>query len=137
VRKPGTTKNTVVSFELQLSASVDMPKKKATMPQAIEVKLNPINGLMVHLHTERAARCLYPRVALDRREHALELAWKRPHFGTHTAHSPGPLPALGRDHALRFEFLAKVGVVPLAVELGIGQHRSDACLLQSGSHNRR
>jgi hypothetical protein len=33
--------------------------------------------------------------------------WKRPpHLGTNSAHSPGFLPALGRDHALRSELPA-------------------------------
>jgi hypothetical protein len=43
--------------------------------------------------------------------------------------TPGFLSALGRDHTLRPELLPDVGVIPLAVEFGVGQHQTDARLL--------
>ena len=49
-----------------------------------------------------------------------------PHFGTHPAHAPGFLPEPSRDHTLCPESLPDVGVVPLAVEFGVGQHQPDA-----------
>ena len=95
------------------------------------------------LHGQQAAGRAGREFALHRREDALdqspapiEAVRKRPpHFGTHPAHAPGFLPALGRDHTLRSESLPDVGVIPLAVEFGIGQHQPDACLL--GSRSRR
>ena len=49
--------------------------------------------------------------------------WKRQVF----------LSPLGRNHALRAELLPDVGVIPLAVELGVGQHQPDPCLLEAVS----
>lgn len=56
----------------------------------------------------------------------VELTRKRPsHFSTHSAQAPGLLPTLGDNHAPGFEPLAGISVIPLAPELGVGQHPSD------------
>ena len=48
----------------------------------------------------------------------------------------GFLSTLGRDHTARPELLSDVGVIPLAVELGVCQHQPDARLLGSGLDGR-
>jgi len=55
-----------------------------------------------------------------------------PHLGPHSVHSPRFLSALGGDHTPRSQLLTNVGVIPLAVELGVGQHQPDARILSSG-----
>ena len=42
--------------------------------------------------------------------------------------SPRFLPALGGNHALCSELLPNIGMIPLAVEFGVGQHQPDARL---------
>ena len=80
------------------------------------------------LHGEQPPRRAGREFALHRREDAfdpstvpIEAARKRlPHFGTHPAYASGFLPALRRDHPLGSESLPDVGVVPPAVEFGVG-----------------
>ena len=109
------------------------------MPQAIEVETQSEQQGLAHLHPERAAGRPSRELALHRREHRfdqgaapVELSRKRPpHFGPHSAHPPGLLPTLGRDHAPGPQWAPEVGMIPLAIEFGVGQHHSDARLLGS------
>ena len=115
------------------------------MPQAVQVETQSEQQGLARLHPERAAGCASRELALHRREHRfdqgaapVELSRERPpHFGTHSAHSPSLLPTLGWDHALGPELSADISVIPLAVELGVGQHHSDARLLGSRFDHRR
>jgi hypothetical protein len=103
------------------------------MPQAVKIETQSEQQGLAGLHRERATGCASRKLALHRREYRfdqgtapIDLLRKRPpHFGTHSAHPPGSLPALGGDHTVGPESLPDVGVIPLAVELGIGQHQPD------------
>ncbi len=109
------------------------------MPQAVKVETQAEQRGLTSLDAQRAAGCAGRQLALDRREDALdqsaasvEAMRERPaHFGPDALDSPGLLPALGGNHALRPELLLDVGVIPLAVELGVGQHQPDAGVLRS------
>lgn len=108
------------------------------MPQAIQVETQAKQQGLPNLHGQTAPRGPSRELAFDRREDTLDQStttvdprWKRPpHFGTHPVHAPGFLSSLGGDHALRSELLTNVSMIPLAVELGIGQHQPDGCLLR-------
>ena len=104
------------------------------MLQAIEIEAQPKQQGLALLHGQQATGRAGREFALHRREDALDqsavsidAARKRPpHFGTHPGHAPGLLPAPSRDHTLCLESLPDLGVVPLAVEFGVGQHQPDA-----------
>jgi hypothetical protein len=109
------------------------------MFQAIQIETQSKQQGLAGLHAERTTWCTSREFSFDRREQALDqgttavnpLRECMPHFGTHPVHAPGFLPALGRNHALRSETLADVGVIALAIELRVGQHQPDAGLLSS------
>jgi hypothetical protein len=113
------------------------------MPQAVQVETQSEQQGLAHLHAERVTGRASRELALHRREHRfdqgaapVELSRKSPpHFGTHPAHPPSLLPTLGRDRALGPAPPADRRVIPLAVELGVGQHQPDASLLGSGLHD--
>jgi hypothetical protein len=94
---------------------------------------------LTHLCAQRSTWCAGREFLFYGREQALyqgatavnPLREFTPHLGAHSVQTPGLLPALGRNHALRSEALADVGMIALAVELGIGQHQPDAGLLGS------
>jgi hypothetical protein len=70
--------------------------------------------------------------ALDQGSAPVEPSRKcSPHLGAHFMDAPGLLSTLGRDHTPRPELLPDVGVIPFAVEFGVGQHQTDARLLGS------
>src|ERR1700730_6210311 len=110
------------------------------MPQAVQIETQSEQQSLTLLRVQRAARSAGRELALDRTEQALdqrsasvEASRERsPHFGADFMNMPGFLSAFGRDHALRPELLPDVGVIPLAVELGVGQHQPDARLLGGG-----
>src|SRR5215831_17475817 len=58
------------------------------------------------------------------------------HLGAHSMDAPRFLSALGGNHALRSKLLPDVGVIPLAVEFGVGQHQPNACFSRSHLDNR-
>src|SRR5579862_7777885 len=99
------------------------------MPQAIEIETQSEQQSLTHLDMQRSAGCTSREFAFHRTEQALdqrsapiEPSWKcSTHFGAHSVDAPGFLSALGGDHTLRPELLADIGVIPLAVELGVGQ----------------
>ena len=115
------------------------------MLQAIEIEAQPEQPGLALLQGHQAAGSANQAFALHRREDTfgprrvlLESAPKRsPHLRTHPAYAPGFLPVLRWDHAPCPELLPGVGGVPLAVELGVGQHQSDASLLEGGLHENR
>ena len=115
------------------------------MPQTIKVETQSEQQGLALLHGQQPAGRAGREFALHRREDALDQSTVpkeaarncSPHFGSHPAHSPGFLPTLRRDHALRSEPLPVVGVVPLAVKFRIGQHQPDARLLRSRLHDSR
>ena len=114
------------------------------MFQAIQIETQPEQQGLAPLHVQRATGRSSRELALHRRKDALdqgaapvELSRKRPpHLGPHATNAPSLLPALGGDHTLRPELLPDVGVIPLAVELGVGQHQPDARILRSGLDDR-
>jgi len=113
--------------------------------QAIEIEAQPKQQGLVLLHGQQPAGRAGREFALHRREDALDqsavpidAAQKRPpHFGTLPAHAPGFLAAPSRDDTLCPESLPDVGVVPLAVEFGVGQHQPNGRLLGSPLDHRR
>jgi hypothetical protein len=98
------------------------------MPQAIQIETQSEQQSLTLLRSQRAAWGTGRELALDRTEQALdqgstlvESSWKcSSHLGSHSMNAPGFLSALGRDHTLRPELLADIGVIPLAVEFGVG-----------------
>jgi hypothetical protein len=115
------------------------------MLQVIKIEAQSEQEGLALLHKQPPAGRAGREFALHRREDALdqstapiEAAWKcPPHFGSHPAQAPGFLPTLRRDYPLRAESLPDVGVVPRAVEFGIGQHQPHARLLGSRLDDRR
>ena len=107
------------------------------MPPAIQIETQAEQQRLSFLHGQGAARCTSRKFALHRREQgfdqraaAIDAARERsPHLGAHSLEAPGFLSALGGDHTVRSELLPDVGVISLAVELGVGQHQSNAGLL--------
>src|SRR6266852_3918587 len=98
------------------------------MFQAIQIETQSEQQGLAHLHGQRAARCAGRELALHRAEQALdqrsaavEPSWERPaHLSSHSVYAPCFLSSLGGDHTLRSELLPDVGVIPFAVEFGIG-----------------
>ena len=115
------------------------------MPQAIQIETQAEQKSLTLLHGQRATRGASRELAFHRGEEGfdqspapVELTRKRsPHLCAHAVDAPGFLPALGGDHTLRAELLPDVGVIPFAVELGVGQHQPDPCLLGSRLDDRR
>jgi hypothetical protein len=109
------------------------------MPQAIQIETQAEQKSLTLLHWQATAGGPCRESAFDRGEESfdqspalVDLTRKRsPHLGSHAVDTPGFLAALGGNHALRAELLTDVGMVPLAVELGIGQHQADARSLGS------
>src|SRR5579862_3543796 len=109
------------------------------MPQAIQIETQSEQPSLALLRAQRTARRTGRELALHRTEQALDqrsasveaLRECSSHFGAHSMNTPGFLSALGRDHAPRPELLSDVGVIPFAVEFGVGQHQADACWLGS------
>src|ERR1700675_3473131 len=107
------------------------------MPQAIQIETQSEQQGLTLLRAQRTAGRASGELALHRTEQTLdqstapvEPSWKcSPHLGTHSVDAPRFLAALGGDHALRPELAPDVGVISLAVELGVGQHQADARLL--------
>jgi len=109
------------------------------MPQAIQIGAQSKQQSLPLLHAQRTTRRTSREFALYRTEQTLdqsatpiELPRKRPpHLGTNSAYAPGLHATLGGDHTLRPELLPDIGMIPLAVEFGVGQHQADARLLGS------
>lgn len=109
------------------------------MLQAIEVETQSEQESLTRLGAQRTARRTWRELAFYRTEKALDQGSApvepsrkcSPHLGTHSMDAPGFLSALGEDHTPRPELLPDVGVIPLAVELGVGQYQPDARLLGS------
>src|SRR5580693_4792131 len=121
------------------------------MPQAVQIETQSEQQGLTLLRAQRATRRTGRELAFYRTEKALDQGSApvepsrkgSPHLGAHSMNAPGFLSALGGDHALRPELFPDVGVIPFAVELGVGQHQPDARLLGSrfddcgaNSHNR-
>ena len=110
------------------------------MPQAIQIETQSEQQSLTLLCAQRAAGRSGRKLAFHRGEQALNqsatavkpLREGTSHLGAHAMHTPGFLSAFGGDHALRPELFPDVGVIPLAVELGVGQHQPDARILRSG-----
>jgi hypothetical protein len=109
------------------------------MPQAIHIETQPEQQRLPPLGAQRAAWCTGREFALHRTEQALDQRATTidpsrelpPHLGAHSMEAPGFLSTLGGDHTLCPELLSDVGMIPLAVELGVGQHQTNARLLGS------
>jgi len=113
------------------------------MSQAIEVETQSKQQGLTHRSGQRAARGTSREFAFDRRKQALdqsatpiESSRKRSsHLRSHSVDAPRFLSAFGRDHALRTELLSDILVIPLAVELGVGQHQADGRSFGSRFHD--
>src|SRR6202165_589107 len=109
------------------------------MPQAVQIETQSEQQSLTLLRVQRTAWRTSREFAFDRTEQALDqgsaavepLRECSPHLGAHSMNTPGFLSALGGDHALRPELFPDVGVIPLAVELGVGQDQPNACLFGS------
>ena len=114
------------------------------MFQPIQIETQSEQQGLTFLRAQRATGRTSRELALHRTEQALDqgsapvelLRKGSPHLGAHSMDAPGFLSTLGGDHALRSELLADIGVIPLAVEFGVGQHQPDARLLGSGFDDR-
>src|ERR1700758_4101927 len=110
------------------------------MPQTVQVETQAEQEGLTHLSVQRTTGRPGRELALHRTEQTLDQSTaaieasreRSPHLGTYSMDAPGLLAALGGDHALRPELAPDVGVISLAVELGVGQHQPDARLLGSG-----
>jgi len=109
------------------------------MTQAVNIETQPEQQSLTLLDAQRAAWGAGREVALHRTEQTLDQCATTidpsrellPHLGAHSMAAPGFLSTLGGDHAVCPELLSDVGMIPLAVELGVGQHQADARLLGS------
>src|SRR5215469_4767919 len=99
------------------------------MFQPVEIETQAEQQGLAYLHGQAAAWGASRELAFDRREDALDQSTtsvepvrkRPPHFGTHSTNAPSFLSALGWDHVLSPELLTNIGMIPLAVEFGIGQ----------------
>src|SRR5258708_38232272 len=109
------------------------------MPQAVQIETQSEQQGLTLLRAQRATRRAGRELAFYRTEQALDQGSApvepsrkcSPHLGAHSMNTPGFLSALGGDHALRPELFPDVGVIPFAVELGVGQDQPNARLLGS------
>src|ERR1700733_10703842 len=109
------------------------------MPQTVQIETQSKQQGLARLHSKRVTWCTRRELALDRTEQTLDqsAATINPsrelpaHLCSHSMDAPGFLSALGRNHALCSELFPDVCMVPLAVNLGVGQHQADPCLLRS------
>src|SRR5271170_8492243 len=109
------------------------------MLQAIEIETQSEQQGLTLLRAQRATGGAGRELAFYRTEKALDQGSApvepsrkcSPHLGAHSMNAPSFLSPLGGDHALRPKLFPDVGVIPFAVELGVGQHQSDARLLGS------
>src|ERR1700723_2498759 len=121
------------------------------MPQAVQIETQSEQQGLTLLRAQRATRRTGRELAFYRTEKALDQGSApvepsrkgSPHLGAYSMNAPGFLSALGGDHALRPELFPDVGVIPFAVELGVGQHparcafaRKPLRRLRANSHNR-
>src|SRR5215470_12297184 len=113
------------------------------MFQPVQIETQAKQQGLTRLHGPAAARRASRKLAFDGREYTLDqstatvapLRKCSPHLGAHSMDAPRLLFALGGNHALRSKWLPDVGVIPLAVELGVGQHQPDACFSRSRLDN--
>src|SRR5579864_8510104 len=109
------------------------------MPQAVEIETQSEEQSLTLLCAQRTTGRSGRELAFHRTEHALDQGSApvessrkySPHLGAHPMDAPAFLSALGGNHTVGPELLPDVGVIPLAVELGVGQHQPDARLLGS------
>ena len=110
------------------------------MFQAIQIETQSEQQGSALLCAQRTAWRMSRELALHRREQRFDqsptpiepLRECPADLGAHSVDPPRFLPPLGGDHMLRLELLPDIGVIPLAVEFGVGQHQSDAGLPGSG-----
>jgi hypothetical protein len=103
------------------------------MPQAVKIVSQSEQQSLTALRRQAAARRTARQFAFGNREDGLDqgttailLAGKRrAHLRTNAVNGPGLLPPLRRDDTASMKLLANESVVPLGVELGIGQHAAD------------
>jgi len=113
------------------------------MFQPVQIETQAKQQGLARLHGPAAARRASRKLAFDGREYTLDqsaapvapLRKCSPHLGSHSMDAPRLLSALGGNHALRSKLLPDVGVIPLAVEFGVGQHKPDACFSRSHLDN--
>src|ERR1700722_3850022 len=60
-----------------------------------------------------------------------------PYLSSDSVYAPSLLVTLDRDHIVRSERPANIGMISLAVEFGVGQRQSGPCLLVSRSDDGR
>jgi hypothetical protein len=106
------------------------------MPQTIQIETQAEQQGLTHLGAQRTTGRASRELALHRTEQTLDQSTaaikasreRPPHLGTHSVDAPGFLSALGGDYTLRPELAPDEGVIPLAVELGVGQHQANGRL---------
>src|ERR1700721_1495562 len=109
------------------------------MPQAVQIETQSEEQSLTLLCAQRTTGRAGREIGFNRTEHALDQGSTpvnpsrkcSPHLGAHSMDAPGLLSTLGGNHTLRPELLPDVGVIPLAVELSVGQHQPDPRLLGS------
>src|SRR5580658_10569517 len=109
------------------------------MPQAIQIETQAEQQGLTHLGAQRTSRRASRELAFHRTEQtfdqstaAIEPPRESPtHLRAYSVDAPGFLSALGGDDALRPELAPDVGMIPFAVEFGVGQHQSDGRSLGS------
>jgi len=98
------------------------------MFQPIHIETQSEQQGLAHLHVQCAAWCTGRELALHRREEALEQSAasvepsrkRSPHLGADSMDAPGFLSALGGDDTVCSKLPANIGMISLAVELGVG-----------------
>ena len=106
------------------------------MPQATQIETQAEQQGLTHLGAQRTTGCASRELALYRTEQTLDQSTAAiegsrecpPHLGTHSVQVPRFPSALGGDYTLRPELAPDIGVIPLAVELDVGQNQADARL---------
>src|SRR5208282_2495157 len=115
------------------------------MPQAIQIETQAEQQGLTHLGAQRTTGRASRELAFHRTEQTLDQSTAAiepprespPHLRAYSVDAPGFLSALGGDYTLRPELAPDVGVISLAVELGVGQHQTNGRSLGSRCNDGR
>ena len=115
------------------------------MLQAIQIETLSGQQGLPYLDAQAASRRTGGELSLHRREDALNQSTASiepsrkgmPYLSSDAVYTPSPLVTLDRDHIVRSERPANIGMISLAVEFGVGQRQSGPCLFVSRSDDGR
>ena len=121
------------SFVYRSLGDADFSLESLPTPEAVEIVSQTEQESLFALGGERTARCFGGELAFDCAEdrlgmHALPIALgreSRAHLRAHAMNLPARLASFSGNDTLRANPFADVPVVAFAVELGIGQNRSN------------